>query len=89
MKLLSYEEIQVDNMDFKDDSDIKKLENELTFFDIINFLEIEDKTIITLYYLKEYTTKEISEMLNINESTLRSRISNIRSRIKDRYRKEM
>lgn len=89
IKLLSYEDIEADKIKIKEDIEIDKLENELNFFNIINFLDIEDKTIITMYYLEDYTTKEISDILKINESTLRSRISSIRNKIKDRYRKEI
>lgn len=41
-----------------------------------------------MYYLDEYTTKEISKILKINESTLRSRISSIKEKIRQRYGKE-
>lgn len=89
MNTLSYDSVDNENIILKDEAQISQLENELNFYSIIEFLEMEEKTIITMYYLKEYTTKEISEILNINESTLRSRISSIRKKIKDRYGKEM
>lgn len=74
---LSYDELDENNIQIRED----EIEN-LSFFEIISFLDIEEKTIITMYYLDEYTTREISEILGINESTLRSRISNIRNKIK-------
>lgn len=89
MNTLSYGSVDNENIILKDEAQISQLENELNFYSIIEFLEMEEKTIITMYYLKEYTTKEISEILNINESTLRSRISSIRKKIKDRYGEEM
>ncbi len=89
MNTLSYDSVDNENIILKDEAQISQLENELNFYSIIEFLEMEEKTIITMYYLKEYTTKEISEILNINESTLRSRISSIRKKIKDRYGEEM
>lgn len=88
MKLLSYDDIESNNINFKQENEYKKVEDDLNFLDIINFLNIEDRTIISMYYLNEYTTKEISEILKINESTIRSRISNIRNKIKDKMGKE-
>lgn len=89
IKTLSYDEVHADNMNLNEESQIKNVEAEISFYNIIDFLDMDDRTIITLYYLKDYTTKQISEILNINESTLRSRISIIRKKIKDRYGKEM
>ena len=72
---ISYEELSEEHL--KDNTI-----DEMSFNDIISFLDEDEKTIISLYYLNEYTTREISQMLNINESTLRSRISSIRGKIK-------
>ncbi len=85
IKLVSYEEMVENNNSFKTDEDIRELNEKQSFQDIISFLDVEDRTIITLYYIEEYTTKDMAEILNINESTLRSRIS----RIKERIRKEL
>lgn len=74
---ISYDELEHNNLLVEFDKF-----NNLSFFELISFLEVEDRTIITMYYLDEYTTKEISEILGINESTLRSRVSNIRNKIK-------
>ena len=62
--------------------------NNMNFFNIIDFLDVQEKTLITMYYLDEYTTKEISEILDINESTLRSKLSSIRNKIKIHLGKE-
>lgn len=86
--LLSYDDIEAENMHFKQDNEYMMVEDNLNFFNIINSLELEEKTIITMYYLDEYTTREISQILNINESTLRSRISSIRNKIRTSIGKE-
>lgn len=88
LALLSYDDIEADNMNLNQDNEYKIVEDNLNFFNIINSLELEDKTIISMYYLDEYTTREISQILNINESTLRSRISSIRNKIKINMGKE-
>ena len=85
---LSYDELEENNIHLKGDSDIKSLEENQSFFDIIDFLKPEDRTIISMYYLDGYKTREISIILKLNESTLRSRISSIKEKIRQRYEKE-
>ncbi len=84
--IFSYNEFEENK--FKYENDFIELENNLSFFNIIDFLDIQEKTLITMYYLEEYTTKEISEILDINESTLRSKLSSIRNKIKIHLEKE-
>ena len=40
------------------------------------------KLVITLYYCKNYTTKEISEILLESEGTIKSRISRAKTKVK-------
>ena len=86
INIFSYSEF--DENKFKYESDLIDLENNMNFFNIIDFLDVQEKTLITMYYLDEYTTKEISEILDINESTLRSKLSSIRNKIKIHLGKE-
>ena len=86
INIFSYSEF--DENKFKYESDLIDLENNMNFFNIIDFLDVQEKTLITMYYLDEYTTKEISEILDINESTLRSKLSSIRNKIKMHLGKE-
>lgn len=86
INIFSYSES--DENKFKYESDLIDLENNMNFFNIIDFLDVQEKTLITMYYLDEYTTKEISEILDINESTLRSKLSSIRNKIKIHLGKE-
>lgn len=86
INILSYSEF--DENKFKYESDFIDLENNMNFFNIIDFLDVQEKTLITMYYLDEYTTKEISDILDINESTLRSKLSSIRNKIKIHLGKE-
>lgn len=83
INLVSYDDIQENHAALSNVIDIEDLNNEMNFLDIIRDLDIEDRTIITMYYMQEYTTKDISKILKINESTLRTRISKIRNLIKN------
>lgn len=86
INIFSYSEF--DENKFKYESDFINFENNMNFFNIIDFLDVQERTLIAMYYLDEYTTKEISEILDINESTLRSKLSSIRNKIKIHLGKE-
>ena len=60
-------------------------DNNIDFELLIKELKKEDRTILTLYYGNNYTTKEIVNILNKNENTIRSKIK----RAKERIRKEV
>lgn len=47
---------------------------ENTFFQLLSLLKKDDRAVFWLYYGEGYTTKEISQILDRNESTIRSRI---------------
>lgn len=46
----------------------------LEFADLLGELNCDEKTIIILYYDEKYKTKEIAKILEINESTVRSKL---------------
>lgn len=55
-------------------------------FDIlIRNLKDEEKLILTLYYCSEYSTKEISEMLKVKESTVRSKIFRAKEKLRNQF----
>lgn len=59
--------------------------SELEFFDLLNMLPEDSRTIFQLYYGEQFTTAEIAQMLNMKESTVKSRIH----RGKEQLRKEV
>lgn len=80
---VSYEEINA-SIFLHEDERIIHLIDSMTFIEMIDFLDETDRTIMTLYYRDEHTTKQISEILNINENTVRIRIMRARKAIKKR-----
>lgn len=48
---------------------------------LIDSLNDDDKTILTLYYSEGYNEKEISKILNINYSTVRTKIRRAKNKI--------
>lgn len=61
------------------------LEDNLNFECIMKLLNYDERIAMTLYYLEEYTTKEIGKMLNINENTIKTRIRRAKEKIKSEY----
>ncbi len=52
---------------------------------ILAFLSIEDRNLLTLFYLEELSLIEISDMLKIKPNTLAVRIKRIRERLKSQF----
>lgn len=60
----------------------------IEFENFISFLTEEERTILTLYYLLSYTTKEIAQILQKREGTICSKISRAKTKIKEKYKGE-
>lgn len=56
--------------------------NKLDFEILIQKLNYEERTALTLFYLEDLTTKEISQILKKPESTVRNQISRARQKLK-------
>ena len=65
-----------------DEYDFENIVNDIDFFELINILNEDDRTIMALYYKDNYSTKEISEILGMNENTIRTRMRRAREIIK-------
>lgn len=63
---------------------MESIENKVSFDKILSLLKYEDRLIISLYYGSQFTTKEISQILRMNENTIKTRISRAKSKIKEK-----
>ncbi len=54
--------------------------------DVLQSLSEEEKLIITLYYLEDYTSKEIASLLGKNENTIKTKIARAKAKIKNYFR---
>lgn len=76
--LVDYENVvEIDNR-----NNIENKINDLDFYILIDILNYEERIIITLYYLEEFTTKEISKILDKPEGTIKSKLSRAKVKIK-------
>lgn len=59
---------------------------QINFKFICDKLGKEEGTIILLYYMEKYTDKEIGEILNMKENTVRTKRNRIKNKIKNIYK---
>lgn len=77
-----YDETIVKEMtSIDDETNIKNLD----FYILIGKLNYKERITLTLYYLEELTTKEISKILKEPESTIRNRILRTKQKLKNMY----
>ncbi|KKY01681.1 RNA polymerase sigma 70 [Paraclostridium benzoelyticum] len=50
--------------------------------DMLNSLSKEQKLVISLYYISQFNTREISEILKESEGTIKSRLSRARNKLR-------
>lgn len=70
------------NLEHLKTNNIKDVENDLNFYDIIKNLNYDERIIVVLYYMEEYTVKEIKEILKMNENTINTHLYRARKKIK-------
>lgn len=82
LRIVPFDEIDkykiIDNVNYE-------IEAELDFYTIINSLDKRERTIMVLYYNEKYTTKEISEILNKNENSVKTIIRRAKIKLRDKY----
>ena len=73
------------NVETLKSNNIIDVENKLNFYDIIKILNYEERLIIILYYMEDYSVKEIKSILKMNENTINTHLYRARQKIKKNY----
>ena len=85
-----YKKTKKNNFEEYDENTIKeetvnelntKIDN-LDFFILIDNLNYAERIVLTLFYLEEFSTKEIAKILKEPEATIRTRLSRARNKLK-------
>lgn len=76
-KDISYEEYN-----FESFSSSCNIESNIEFYEILKDLKYEEKIVIILYYLEQYSIKDIKEILKMNENTVTTHLYRARQKIK-------
>ncbi|MDO0824938.1 RNA polymerase sigma factor [Desulfosporosinus nitroreducens] len=64
---------------------IGNIEGDMDFNRILMGLNSDYRTVIVLYYVNGFNTREISQILNEKEGTIKSRLSRARAQLKSSY----
>ena len=73
------------NISFENDK-YDKLE-EMDFYSILDGLSYDERLILTLFYLEDYSIKEISKILKKNENTIKTKLKRGKNKIKEKLLK--
>ena len=63
------------------DNGYSKIDNSIEFYEYLNQLDDEEKTLFILYYSEEMTTKKIADVTNQNENTIKTKLRRCRQKI--------
>ena len=55
----------------------------ITFYSLLKNLNYKERIILTLYYMEEYSVKEIKEITKMNENTINTCLHRARKKIKE------
>lgn len=69
---------------FMDTETISKIENKFDFYSLIKCLNYEERIAMTLYFVYGYKIKDISEILETNENTIKARLARGKEKIKNK-----
>lgn len=60
----------------------KDIEDDLNFYHLIKDLKYEERIVLVLHYMEQYSVKDISKILKINENTIKTHLYRAREKIK-------
>ena len=63
------------------DNEYSKIDKSIEFYEYLNQLDDEEKTLFILYYSEEMTTKKIADVTNQNENTIKTKLGRCRQKI--------
>ena len=77
---VSYDENEIN--DIGNNDLFSKIDRKVDFFNLVNLLDSDEKQIFILFYVYDYTTAKIAEILNLNENTIKSKLKRSREKVK-------
>lgn len=92
LKSNKFTQISIEEHDFQNiiyaEDDFKDILDKVDFYEYISCLDMDERTIMAMYYYDNYTTKDISKILKISEGTIKSKISRVKNKLKNKIRGE-
>lgn len=74
--------IENDNIEFNPDSNIEYEETKQAMEEILHKLPDEQRLVVLMFYFQEFSIKEIAQMLDCSENTVKSRLNYAKKKIK-------
>lgn len=71
------------------DNNLEFIENVIDFNNMMKVLNYNERIAITLYYTQGYTNKQIGNILNVSENTVKTRISRAKNKIRKLYKEDL
>lgn len=84
-KNISFENLELDNT-YSHSENYEELDN-IDFYMILKDLNYDERMVLTLFYLEDYSIKEISKTLKTNENTIKTRLKRGKEKIKNKFLK--
>lgn len=82
---ISFENLELDNT-YSHNENYQELDN-LDFYLILKDLNYDERMSLILFYLEDYSIKEISKILKTNENTIKTRLKRGKEKIKNKFLK--
>lgn len=86
-KDISMDEYDMDN--YLSTNDYKNVEDNMSFYNLLKDLKYEERIVIILFYMENYSVKEIKQILNMKENTIRTHLLRAKQKIKLNYGEEI
>lgn len=87
-KKIIYVEEYYENLNNNLSNNDTNFEENLIFYGTLSILSEDYRLVVILYYVDGYNTREISEIINEKEGTIKSRLSRERQQLKEYYLRE-
>lgn len=71
-----------------DEDEFIDIDTNIDLFKLLECLDYDDRTLVAMYYCNEFTSKEISEILQVRYNTIRSRINRIKNKLSKEVQNE-
>ena len=79
-------ELSIDNENIKEMYNVEnEIHNSIDFESIVKDLSMDEKQILTLYYVSGYNTKEIGKLLKKNDNTIRVKMMRAKNKLREMY----
>lgn len=79
---------RIDYVEELPDIPAREESSETEWKDLLAFLEEEYRIVVTLYYAQGFRTREIARILDLKETTVRTKLARARKRLKQYYQEE-